>query len=342
VYFLNPPNQNCKEPILIKEHDGIPNLNLIDYRLSFPYMLRFHFRALFDFLMRFQLKKIKRFIKSPVDIVWNFDFNLYTDPTPFKADLNIYHPVDELIYPEQIKPGESADIIFSVTKEILTKFKHLDVPKYYVQHGLSHAFAEASKSLKQGYTKSQTTKVGYVGNLLIPSIDVPVFEQIISENPNIQFEFWGNYLPKESNIGGVSDMPPFVRFLQEKDNVKLHGPLPPEELAQAIQEMDAFLICYDVKRDYSQGTNSHKILEYLSTGKVIISNNFTNYKGRTDLINMVEDRNSNQKLPGLFSRVINNLEQYNSVEAMQKRQKYALENTYNNQIEKIERYIAQL
>ena len=55
----------------------------------------------------------------------------------------------------------------------------------------------------------------------------------------------------------------------------------PENLAKDIQQVDAFLICCDVDKDQSKGTNYHKILEFISTGKIIISNNFNVYQDKT-------------------------------------------------------------
>ncbi len=48
----------------------------------------------------------------------------------------------------------------------------------------------------------------------------------------------------------------------------------------------------------------------------------------------------NENLPDLFKKVINNLEYYNSQELQCKQIEYALNNTYEKQIERIEQYIS--
>ena len=53
-------------------------------------------------------------------------------------------------------------------------------------------------------------------------------------------------------------------------------------------------------------------MEYLSTGKVIISNNITTYQN-INLIEMTNSRQNNDDLPQLFKTVINNLEIYNNI-----------------------------
>ncbi len=99
--------------------------------------------------------------------------------------------------------------------------------------------------------------------------------------------------------------------------------------------MDAFLICYDINKDQSKDTNYHKIMEYLSTGKVIISNNVTTYKNMPSLLQMTEERDNNRKLPSLFKEVIGKLAVHNSEACRHARIAYARDNMYGMQLERI-------
>jgi hypothetical protein len=128
----------------------------------------------------------------------------------------------------------------------------------------------------------------------------------------------------------------FIQFLINQVNVELHGILNATELAIAYQQMDAFLICYDIQKDQSKGTNYHKVIEFLSTGKVIISNNVSTYKNLNNLLVMCESRLNNNELPSLFSNVIDNLKHYNSPYNMQYRRDFSLTNSYVSQIFRIE------
>jgi glycosyltransferase involved in cell wall biosynthesis len=155
------------------------------------------------------------------------------------------------------------------------------------------------------------------------------------------FECWGSYARAQSNIGGGEDAATrdFITSLRELKNVILHGPVPSAVLAKAVHDMDAFLICYDVQKDQSKGTNYHKILEYLSTGKVVISNNVTTYQHDPLLIAMTQERLHNRDLPGLFRNIIDNLHQYNSMDKQEYRIAFARDNTYTRQIERIEKIL---
>ena len=52
--------------------------------------------------------------------------------------------------------------------------------------------------------------------------------------------------------------------------------------------MDAFLICYDVEKDQSKGTNYHKVMEYLAYGRPIVSNYVSRYASDIDNFIMPE------------------------------------------------------
>jgi len=341
VYFLSPPGDpRPAEKIHIKPSGIHENLFIVEHRISFPYRLKFRALPVFHWLMKWHIKKLLKQLGTP-DIVWSFDIGwLYPfDYFPASA-LKIFHPVDEPSARISIEAANGADVIFSVTQEILDKYRHLPVPRYFINHGLATEFVN-------GFPQQVATgmlKVGFSGNLLRNDIDRPVFLQIIEENPGVNFECWGPYRLNDSNIGGDQDpeMKSFVERLQTQKNVVLHGAVPVKKLAGELHRMDAFLICYDVQRDQSKGTNYHKIMEYLSTGKVIVSNNVTTYKNREDLVQMIADRQSNQALPALFKKVIGNIGQYNSPDAIQNRRQFAGNNTYHAQVERIGECLEQL
>jgi hypothetical protein len=180
--------------------------------------------------------------------------------------------------------------------------------------------------------------VGLSGNFLRGDVDRASLLKIIAENPGVIFECWGSYSITQANLAGNNDEDTvrFVQALQAADNVVLHGAVPSAALAEEIHRVDAFLICYDIKKDQSGGTNYHKIMEYLSTGKVIISNNVTTYSGRPDLVQMVSSRENNEDLPRLFKAVVGRLEHYNSPDAQALRIAFARDNTYGNQVRRIE------
>ena len=343
VFFLNPPAANKKKgdpQISIVTSLHHPGLFIIDHWLSFPYNIKFHFISLFHFLMHKHVKRILKKIGSP-DIVWSFDLgNLYPLSFFHEATLKIFHPVDEPLNTTAIDSAKGSQIIFSVTEEILDKYAAYNVPKYFVNHGVSPEFLNFSIKVK----KDHKIRVGFAGNLLRHDIDRKIFLQIINENPDVIFECWGAHKLADANLSGSADVEThaFIAALLQSTNVLLHGAVTPAVLAAEIQYMDAFLICYDVQKDQSKGTNYHKVMEFISTGKIVIANNITTYKNRPDLVQMVPEREHNNMLPGLFKKIINSLAHFNTHTAQVNRKTFAGENTYNKQLMRIEELLQPL
>ena len=339
VYFLNPPDQTLTKRISIKAIEQYPGLFIIEHRLWFPYIIKYHAIPLFHLLMYAQVKAILRKMARPMDIVWSFDLgHLY----PFRffsaTTYKIFHPVDEPLTKDAIDAAKGANMIISVTREILEKYDSYQVPKYLVNHGVSDDFLKPQPGLKKD---NDVICVGFSGNLMRPDIDRDTLLKIITVHPEVIFECWGSYQEKDGNIGGGMDKATidFINNLRAAPNVILHGAVSTSDLAAGLHRMDAFIICYDIKKDQSKGTNYHKIMEYLATGKVIISNNVTAYADRTDLMVMPEERTNNNKLPELFTGTIRNIGEHNSNSKQYARKEFACNNRYTCQIAAIARFL---
>lgn len=346
VYFLNPPDQQAqmkRGEIVVRESSIHPDLHMITHRLYFPFAIKFKSLSLFHFLMARQVRKIIRTIGHTPDIVWSFDIgNLYPFRLFAQVPLKVFHPVDEPLQPAAIAAAGGASAIFSVTSEILAKYHQYPIPKHFIHHGVSEAFL--SKLSAENWKPSQTIRVGYSGNMLRGDIDRQTVLNIVTENPAVEFHFFGSYENKQSNIGGSGSAASvdFISHLQLLPNVKMRGVLSQDELAEAFNQMDAFLVCYDIQKDQSKGTNYHKLMEYIGTGKVIISNNVTTYQQLPDIISMTASREHNNELPALFRQIIGNLSQHNSEEKMAARRAFARDNTYPAQLKRIEGLLSKL
>lgn len=331
VYFLNPPQEKkSKGSIEIVKSDIEKKLFLINHSIAFSYKIKFHWVGLFHYLMKCHICEIEKKIYKKIDLIINFDLGNYYPFKYFeKNSKKIFFPIDEPLDKTAINSGNSCDILISVTNEIIDKYEHLSVPKYFTHHGLSDVFIDSAIE----FTKINDGKihVGLSGNWLRNDIDREILLRIINENIDIVFEFWGSYKEKDSNIGGSDkiEIVEFIETLQKSKNVILHGAVNPKKLALEYRRMDAFLICYDILKDQSKGTNYHKVMEFLSTGKVIISNNISTYKNLDNLIEMTDSRNHNKLLPELFKSIIDNLESKNNFEVTSSRIAFAKTNLYS-------------
>ncbi len=341
VYFLNPPisGKGFKSKFGFRSDASTRGVIVIDQALYFPFNIKFHTPRIYKWLMKWHTSQLIASIGKPIDLVWSFDLQGLYSFNDFPAEiLKVYFPADEPIIPNSIQASRGADALVSITKEIIEKFDAFRDRSCLLNHGLAAEFINNNNSV---HAVENPKRVGISGNFLRNDIDRETFKRIINDHPEIIFECWGSDSIGQSNIGGsvTNETEQFITALKSKDNVVMHGIVDTKTLAEGFNRMDAFLICYDISRDHSKGTNYHKIMEYLSTGKVIISNNVTAYNDKPGLVEMVVERRNNDALPQLFSKIMSSIEVYNSDYLIRKRKEFAFSNAYSNQLTKLESFL---
>ena len=344
VYFLVPPDDGVIGGVEISALNDKKNLFLVRHSTWFPFSWRFLLRkaGLEKVCMWLQAKRILNQVGS-VDIVWSFDVvPLYENLNWFKGSVNIFHPVDQMSTHAKRLMSRSAHIVFSVSDYLLKGFPE-QVPRYFVNHGLSRAFEDLAKNRLTEKKKERYGKIraGYVGNMLSGKcFDKVIFRQVIEKNPHVEFHFWGPARPSDSNVGAVSDEDTnsFISFLKNKNNVILHGVEKPDKLARAMQIIDVFILLLDNRYDANNGSNSHKLLEYLSTGSIVVSSLVSTYAEKNDMI-VFANENAGDYVDK-FSYVVANINHFNCSELRQKRIQFALEHTYSKQLDRIEALLA--
>ena len=340
MFFLNPPDSRAHHRFEMAADREISGLTTITYKPYVPYSLRFRSRLLYDQLAAAHVRWLIRRLGAKLDIVWSFDSNLYSDLRWFGATTRIYHPVDQVSETYQKDMAQTADLVVSVSEAILRQLREYGTPTLMVEHGLGREFVDVANTSigSASYTACSPLKVGYVGNLLNRSVDQRTLKSVLQNHPEIEFHFWGPRFPAESNIAGGDsvEVRRFVEKLSTSANATLHGPVRPADLALQLRKMDLLMICYDAAKDPNRGCNSHKILEYLSTGRVIVANHISDYAGKPGLIEMLPTLD-NSKYPDLFDATLANVAAMNSSEPARRRIQYALANSYGRQIARIER-----
>lgn len=338
VYFINRPDrkQKLKRGEIQIRSTGYRNVYSVQHRLWHPYFLKFKYKYLYNLLTWMHIRRIERKIKFLPDIVWSFDAGNNLPLSSFcKKAFHIYMPVDgPFNHQFELEAAKSADLIISVTIKILERYKEVPVRKFLINHGVANVFFSDNES----YPNRDRISVGYSGSLIRNDLDIAGFKKIISDHPDKLFEFWGEINPETSNIHLPQDVSfstkAFLEFLQNSPNVQLHGPVNPEELAAGLRRMDALLIIYNIPNDPN---NHHKVLEYLASGKVIISTYMEPYSGKPDIVQMVD---KNEEIACLFDSVMQNITQHNSTRAQLKRKNFASQFTYSKQIEIISSLIS--
>jgi hypothetical protein len=344
VFFLNPPASHSHTRIEVETIADVPGLTAVTYRPFLPYSIRFRSRFLFNQIVKAQVRWLLKELNVQFDVVWCFDSNIYSDLRQFRAPLTIFHPVDQISLRYQIDVAASADIVLSVSEEILRRVEARFAPSMRVEHGLAPEFVALAKRQASGepYQQPDRLRVGYVGNLLMRYVDREILLRLIVEHRNMDFHFWGPRSSAESNLGSEESpqTSEFINTLRSQPNVVLHGVQKPAMLAQQLGGVDLLLMCYAVATDPNRGCNSHKLLEYMSTGRAIVSNHVSDYADRPGLIEMPVANAQPQAITKLFDAVVQNIQLHNGDEPRQRRLQYALDNSYSRQIERIASFAA--
>lgn len=341
VYFINHPDRRkTLKRGEIKISDVQPErIHVVHHRLILPYFLKFRFNALFNFFTRIHINKIIKKTGQYPDVVWSFDTG-NTLPLKYfiKSKWRILMPVDGPYgHKDEIRSAKKADVIISVTARILNVFSNVNVPKLLVNHGVANVFLEQIDCKPV----DDRIRVGYSGSLIRNDLDTDTFLKIIDRYDDIIFEFWGEHNFKKSNIHLPQDVHNntlnFIETLKAKKNVVLHGPVSSEHLAAGLVRMSILLICYNIKNDQ----NHHKVLEYLGTGKVIVSNYMSSYAEEDpDLVYMDRSEDGRSELAGIFDAVVSQLSSFNSAEKQRKRKDFAKKFSYANNVRRIDEFLA--
>jgi len=328
VYFLEPPCPLLKKgQVLITPTNDYENIHLVQHNPFFPRNIRFHLRWLYKLSVRLQVKLITRAIGSPLNVTWCFDFNLYPDLKIFGSEKNIFHPVDPIPSKYQLEPAKNADLVLSVSHKILSRFqRNSKKGKYHViNHGVSSEFLNVSNAKSDNHNGQ--INLGFAGNLNRSIIDVESFVQLIQAFPKYEFHFWGPYNHTSELVTAVKAFP----------NVHLHGSVTKSILAQSYANMDILLMLYRYDENESDLSNSHKVTEYLSSGKVIISSPCSEYESYPELVVTTQIRS---KYVPIVRRVSENIIEHNNEHRTYKRIGLATKNTYVNHLKKIDSLIS--
>jgi hypothetical protein len=315
VLFVNPPGEKWKA------ETPMENIKVISYRHTrglnkSPEFLR-------DFINMKLISKLYDFaeIDKP-DVIWSFDPFRFQNLKLFKARKAIYHLVDKHHISLEKSAVTSADLALATSKTLINIRDYSKVK--VIGHGVSGKFQNQNKILN-GNGK---LNAGYIGNLQSQWLDLELVEKAIRSFPTIQFNFAGPDDKTKSTV--LNSKTIFNQIRDRYDNVNLLGPIN-EELPRFLSSMDLLLLFYK-KIDGSYPANSHKILEYLSSGKTILSLPIIDYQERKDLI---EFSNSHQEYIQKLHEIVDNLDVYNSARNQKLRKEFASQFTYEKQLKQI-------
>jgi len=328
VWFLNAPhNPRFELPNHIVDQTS-GRLHLLDD--STPKGMRFLPKFLQKRLMRTSYKNMERAAGVKFNVVWSFDNSRLYYFDCFEA-YSIHHVVDLHMDYHLRKASSSSDLCLGVTTEIVARLKRFNDNAHLIRHGWRQ-----SKELSNILTiKTDRLRAVYLGNLMMHAFDAQLMFQLATENPECDFILIGseveNHLTRNIDAERLSILAELKNLL----NVQFMGERSYEEAFSIINSCDIMLMMYfNFDRPFD---NSSKLMSYLATGKVVVSNTVQEYID-TDLLCTAK---SKKDFKILFKMVTANLDEWNSHEKSEQRKRYVETYSYLNLISEIDRLIYQ-
>lgn len=323
VYFLNKPSRQF---ILEEIHE---NLIVVNYRPIFR-AIRLLPSFLQSWLTRIEFKRLENKIQTVCDIIWNFDSSRFFNLSGLSDKVRICHIVDMAENIKRDTLAKTSDVCFCTSDFIKTELSHFNPQVYKIHHG-THIKNEPP--LLDFSPSQNRIQVGYVGNLSRKCIDWEVWNKLIDQHTEVEFNFIGSTGPSNLSKSSVDALQ--FQKLRDQSNVRLIGAVENNRIQAFLAQFDILTCFYKMEHeeDKKQHANLHKTMEYLASGKVIVCSYSDEYKYSHDLLEMAQ---SNDEIVSIFNKVCENLSHYNSEEKMDTRKAFARNNTYEKQLERIE------
>jgi hypothetical protein len=324
VFFLNPHGGKLR-----LAPTNIENVSVVHYP-GFMKGLRFLPPAIQRVFMRMVLRKLEALADIEFNVIWSFDNSVWYDFTIFSGDIiTISHIVDPSQNFRIAVSAKTASVCLCNTELLKSRLGQYNKRVFKINHGYNEVHQKRQASLPG----VNAVKAIYSGNLDIPYLDWEVMYRLVKENSDVDFIFLG---PGYERPGRSDSAILFKPLLASFANVYLIGKVASDLIPGYLESADILLICYQEQYHDDQASNPHKLMEYLGSGRVVVATFTKEFQLHRDIMVMA---NQNSELPVLFKEVINDLGSYNLRELSDKRIAVAKENTYDKQIDRIEKII---
>ena len=311
VFYLG-PSEEVKYSVdgitILQSPSALPGIRFL------PRLIQYYF------LKRQWHRIVKMNGLTKIDIVWSFDPSRLFDFRVFKnARYRILHLVDYNQWFQAAIAAQTSDLSIGVSDYIVKRLKAHNENTIKVSHGYH---CKTASSTKVDLPGKQSLKAIYIGNLDIQYLDWSIVRAIVDEHEEVDFIFMGKHI-ENTNAS--------FEGLRERTNFFHLSPKAPELVASYLAAADLCLLAYRSDEFPEQLANPHKMLEYLASGKTIVStycHEFRNFKG----ILMTKNNNEFSKV---FSQAIGHISENNTLHKQRERKAQALANSYESKVDQV-------
>lgn len=267
---------------------------------------RLLFRNKFNFIADLNQLILLVFIKKTISrlgfqkpIFWTWHYQSHRLIKGLNEKLAIYAPCDEwtkfpfpwsnskLIWDNEKKLANSVDIIITPSIELAKKFKPINNSTFHVSQGVDVNLFQKRQQIPTDISCFKKPIVGFVGNINPEWIDFKLIKHLSSSLPHISFVMIG---PIDSNLSNRfnENYRAFRCVFDSSKNVHFLGLKRKEDLPGYLRAMDVCIIPYQLKRN---SITPLKLLEYLASGKSVVSVNLPEVRPFKNIVRIVEDHN---------------------------------------------------
>lgn len=245
-------------------------------------------------------KIIKRFKIKEYIFINSYNFHYPNVGDALKPSLKVYHCVDPLIRPFDLKHGiisenylvKTSDVVICSSKQLYVEKKQMNPETYFVPNAadISHSQKALDPALSVLKEIADIPKpvLGYFGNIE-RRIDYGLMKDVVEQNPDKSFVFVG---PQETEY--------VPGWFYHTKNLYLPGRMPYNLLPAILKGFDVALLPFK-KDEVSRTIFPLKLFEYLGAGKPVVSTNFN-----ADLEEFTKDTVAYCATAKEFSAAINN------------------------------------
>lgn len=237
----------------------------------------FFYRTLLKFNERIISNRIKKVIKrykiSDYVYINSFNFHYPGIAEKLTPSLKIYHCVDPMIMPYDVKHGiisenmlvEKSDFVVCTSRQLYSEKLLLNPNTHFIPNAadISHSGKALDENLlvHQSIANLKKPIIGYIGTIE-RRIDYELLKEVIETNHDKTFVLAGpvahEYVPN---------------WLTDQTNVCMPGSIPYKDLPNLLKGFDLAIIPFK-KDDVSSTIFPLKLFEYLGAGKPVVLTNF--------------------------------------------------------------------
>lgn len=342
IKYKNTDLINNRKAYFSNNSDGIKETDLINFKLIIiPPLLSINFLPegkLYRMLLKLNEKRIvnriiqviKKFNIKDYVYINSFNFHYPGIADSLNPALTVYHCVDPMIMPYDMKHGiisenslvKNSDIVICTSKQLQTEKKSINPNTFFVPNAadINHSSKALDDTiiLNKRISLLKNPVIGYIGTIE-RRIDFKLLNDVIAKNQDKEFVFVGpvaqEYMPE---------------WFTKCRNVHLIGRVPYEDLPSILKGFNIAIIPFK-NDDVSSTIFPLKLFEYLGAGKPVVSTNFN-----PDLKEFTLDTVSFCDNASSFSEALNKILKSDNKINIQRRLTVARENTWEKRADQFE------